>query len=122
MHHQELGGYLGGDFVAYEKGTYSTYFMEDYERENQLIFKLQQRKLSKFRMLAEHVISQIDPGWKIKSNDHNSTLRSKLESCFKITRDCRLSNDITYFRINCDKKFEIQVQAIQNLSTLGKRA
>jgi hypothetical protein len=94
--------------------------MEEYERENQLIFKLQQRKLSKYKMLAEHVVNQIDPSWKQKSKDDKATLRNKLDSCFKITRECRLSNDITYYRINCDKKFEVQVQGISNLTALGK--
>lgn len=111
---------MGGSKIPYENGNYSTFFLEDYERENQLIFKLQQRKLSKFRMLAEHVVSQIDPNWKKNSKNENVTLRNTLEECFKITRECRISNDITFFRIFSDKKVEVQAQGIQNLTEPGK--
>ena len=103
----------------YENGLYSTFLLEDYEREYQLIFKLQHRKLNKIRMLAEHVIVQIDPDWKSKSNDESLALRNCLENCFKMTKDCRLSNDTTYFRISGDKKIEIQAQGIQNLVEPG---
>lgn len=106
--------------MPYQKSKYSTFLMDEYDRENQLIFKLQQRKLHDFRLLAEHVVSQIEPGWRKKSKDETSTLRSKLEYFFKITRECRLANDITYYRVNCDKKLEVQVQGIQNLSTIGR--
>lgn len=93
--------------------------MEEYGRECQLIFKLQQRKLNKFKVLAEHVVGQIDPDWKENSLDEAATLRSHLEACFKMTRECRISNDITYFRIGCDKRVEVQVQGIANLAEPG---
>lgn len=70
-------------------------------------------------MLAEHVIGQVDPDWKSNNKDENQALKNCLSRCFKLTRDCKVSNDLTYFRISPDKKIEVQVQSIKNLTHPG---
>lgn len=105
--------------VPYESGLYSTYLLEDYEQENPLIFKLQQRKVNKAKMIAEHVLTQLNPDWKNEQGDVNSILRKELTPYFKLLADCRLFEDLTIFRITAEKKFQVHVQSLKNLSTAG---
>ena len=105
----------------YSAGVYSTILLEDYKEENQLIFKLQQRKLNKIRSIAEHVMTQVSPSWKEQKLDEDITLRKEIASCFKLLGDCRLLSDLTLYRVSAEKKVQVHVQSIRNLDVKGTR-
>ena len=109
--------------MAYQPGVYNTFFLEDYPQESQLIFKLQQRKLSKVKPLAENVVSQLNPDWKGMIGEKKSEeehLREELEKYFKIGKDCRLIEDSTLYRVSADKKVAVEVLSIKNLEKKGR--
>lgn len=93
--------------------------MEEYEQENQLIFKLQQRKLSRIKVIAEHVVSQISPDWKEEGGEESEILRGHLTSFFKLGYECKLLNDNVLFRVVTEKKLQVHVQSIRNLAYKG---
>jgi site-specific recombinase len=97
--------------------------LEEYPRENQLIFKLQQRKSSKIKQLAENVVSQLSPDWRDSVDSvaeaEDQFLRRELARYFKVSKDCRLIEDHTTFRVTADKKVALQVLAIRNLPKRG---
>lgn len=110
---------LQGIPIPYDTGAYSTYLLEDYEEENQLVFKLQQRKLNKTKTIAEHVLDQLKPNWKDEKEDETVILRREITACFKLMLDCRLFEDFTMFRITAEKKLQIHVQSLKNLEVPG---
>jgi hypothetical protein len=111
------------DPVPYQSGEYNTCFLEEYPRENQLIFKLQQRKSSKIKQLAENVVSQLSPDWRESveagTQAEDLFLRRELARYFKVSKDCRLIEDHTVFRVTADKKVAVQVLAVRGLHKRG---
>lgn len=108
--------------MPYQSGQYNTCFLEEYPRENQLIFKLQQRRTSKIKQLAENVVAQLNPDWKDSVDSQTSEeqfLRRELARYFKVSKDCRLIEDHTIFRVTADKKVAVQVQEIRGLPKRG---
>lgn len=106
----------------YADGNYNTIFLEDLPNESQLIFKLQQRKTTKCKTIAEHVVGQLNPEWKSgvsRQRDEKSVLTSELKEFFKLTRDSRIIDDLTYFKVTADKKVTVQVDRINNLAEKG---
>ena len=105
--------------MPYDTGDYSTYLLEDYETEMDLIVKLRNRQLENIQVMARHVVSQIVPDWNQNQDDDEAVLRSAIEQCFVMSRDCTLSNDFIYYRIFSQKRLEVQVQGLSNLSEPG---
>lgn len=106
----------------YADGNYNTTFLEDVPHESQLIFKLQQRKLTKIKTIAEHVVGQLSPNWKESvsiQKDEKAVLTTELKEFFKLTRESRIIDDLTYFKVTADKKVTIQVDRICNLPDKG---
>lgn len=107
------------DYKSYEQGQYSTYFLNEYNGEKELIFKLQQRKPSKIRTIAEHVVTQLNPAWREEEGEEEEILRNEISKNFNLSTDCRLINDNVMYRISADKKLQVEVQSIKNLTYKG---
>lgn len=98
--------------------------MEEYSLETQLIFKLHQRKLAKMKTIADHVVSQLVPDWrenKQKKEEDADALKRELGQFFKLSRECRLLEDTTLFRISAEKKLSIRVHGLKNIPAKGTK-
>lgn len=75
------------------------------------------------RQLAENVVSQLSPDWREALDGgpaaEEQFLRRELARYFKVSRDCRLLEDHTVFRVTADKKVAVQVLALRGLPRRG---
>jgi hypothetical protein len=106
----------------YTQGNYNTVFMDEIPNEKQLIFKVQQRKVTMTKTIAEHVVSQLNPDWRSSISNPNTdlvVLRSELKEFFKLSRESRIIEDLTLFKVTADKKVTVHVDQICNLPDKG---
>lgn len=75
--------------------------------------------MSEIRTIAEHVITQLKPDWRDEEGNEEEILRDEISQSFKLTAECKLSQDNVWYRISAEKKLQVHIQSIKNLTYKG---